>query len=174
MMTEELADYLIGLDKYIVENGETVNNYLLNIQFPMSLRLTLSAPDDLDQNLLINIIESEKKALKISLHHQDNSTQNGILRIDFNGRHLNPVEIIPTLPDIFRPFAGQWLDDYSSHLHYVVNGYKPLAWAIPLEFDEFPVKELNAREDYSRTLSAFFQRINLKTTIIFNHQMRII
>ncbi len=81
-MTVELAEYLIGLDKYIIENGETLDTYLLDIQFPMSFRLTLSATDDLDQNLLINIRESEKKALKISLHHQDNSTQNGILRID--------------------------------------------------------------------------------------------
>lgn len=173
-MTAELAEYLIGLDKYVVENGEVLNTYLLGIQFPMSFRLTLSAPDDLDQNLLVNIKESEKKSLKLSLHHQDNSTQNGILRIDYNGRHINPVEIISTLPEIFRPFAGQWLDDYPDHIHYVVNGYKPLVWAIPLEFDEFPMKELNDREDYSRTLSAFFQKINLKTTITFNHQMRII
>ncbi len=97
-----------------------------------------------------------------------------MLRVDFNGRHLNPMGIIPTLPEIFRPFAGQWLDNYACHIHYVVNGYKPLAWAIPLELDEFPVKELNSREDYSQTLSAFFQKINLKTIITFNHQMKII
>lgn len=173
-MTVELAEYLIGLKKYIIKDGEELDTKLLNIQFPMNFRLTLSAPDDLDQNLLINIKESEKKSLKISLHHQDNNTQNGILRIDFNGRHLNPVEILPSLPEIFRPFAGQWLDDYSSHIHYVVNGYKPLAWAIPLEFDEFPVKILNGREDYPLTLNAFFEKINLHTKITYNHQMRII
>lgn len=139
-MTVELAEYLIGLDKYIIENGEILNTYLLDIQFPMSFRLTLSAIDDLDQNLLINIKESEKKALKISLHHQDNSTQNGILRIDYNGRHLNPVEVIPTLPEVFRPFAGQWLDDYPSHIHYVVNGYKPLAWQYLWNLMSFQLK----------------------------------
>lgn len=173
-MTVELAEYLIGLDKYIVENGKLADAYLLDIQFPMSFRLTLTTPDDLDQNLLVDIKESEKKSLKISLHHQDNSTQNGVLRVDYNGRHLNPVDIIPTLPEVFRPFAGQWLDNCAGHIHYVVNGYKPLAWAIPLEIDEFPVKELNGREDYSRTLSAFFQKINLKTNVTFNHQMRIL
>jgi len=173
-MTVELAEYLIGLDKYIVQNGEIADTFLLDIQFPMSIRLALSAPDDLDQNLLVNIKESEKKSLKISLHHQDNSTQNGLLRVDFNGRHFNPVDIIDTVPETFRPFAGQWLDDYSGHIHYVVNGYRPLAWAIPLEVDDFTVKELNGREDYTRTLNAFFQKINLKTVITFNHQMRII
>lgn len=173
-MTSELAEYLIGLDKYISENGEILETYLLDIQFPMSFRLTLTATDDLDQNLLIDIKESEKKALKISLHHQDNSTQNGILRIDYNSRHFNPAEVTPTLPAIFRPYAGQWLDSYPGHIHYVVDGYKPLAWAIPLEDDAFPVKELNDREDYTRTLSAFFKKINLKTTITYNQQMRII
>lgn len=173
-MTVELAEYLIGLDKYIVQNGEIARNFFMEIQYPMSFRLTLSAPDDLDQNLLLDIKESEKKTLKISLHHQDNSTQNGLLRVDFNGRHFNPVDITPTVPEIFRPFAGQWLDGYAGHIHYVVNGYKPLAWAIPLELDDFPVKELNGREDYIRTLDAFFQKINIKTAITFNHQMRIL
>ncbi|MDP3468877.1 MAG: hypothetical protein Q8S11_11120 [Daejeonella sp.] len=173
-MTVDLAEYLIGLDKYVVQNGEITSTFLLDIQFPMSFRLTLSTPDDLDQNLLIDIKESDKKSLKISLHHQDNSTQNGLLRIDYNGRHLNPVDIIQTVPEIFRPFAGQWLDDYAGHIHYVVDGYKPLAWAIPLELDDFPVKEVNGREDYAQTLNAFFLKINLKTTITFNHQMRIL
>ena len=100
-MTVELAEYLIGLDKYIVQNSEIVKTFLMDIQFPMSFRLTLSTPDDLDQNLLIDIKESDKKSVKISLHHQDNSTQNGLLRIDYNGRHLNPVDIISTLPEIF-------------------------------------------------------------------------
>ena len=173
-MNVELANYLVGLDKYVVQDGNAVETFLLDIQYPMNFRLTLTAPDDLDQNLMVNIKESEKKALKISLHHQDNSTQNGVLRVDYYGRHLNPADIIDTVPDVFRPFAGQWLDDYAGHIHYVVDGYKPLAWAIPLELDDFPVKELNGRENYAQTLSAFFQKINLKTAITYNHQMRIL
>lgn len=173
-MTLDLAEYLIGLDKYVVQNGNTLENYILDIQNPMNFRLMLSAPDDLDQNLLIDIKESEKKSLKISLHHQDNSTQNGLLRVDYYSRHLNPFDVLDTVPDKFKPFAGQWLDDYPGHIHYVVDGYKPLAWAIPLEFDDFPVKELKGREDYSHTINAFFQRINLKTSIRYNHQLTII
>jgi len=124
--------------------------------------------------LMINIKESEKKSLKISLHHQDNSTQNGLLRIDYNSRHLNPAEITPSVPDVFIPYAGLWLDEYAGHIHYVVNGYKPLAWAIPLEADNFPVKELTGRLDYAKTLKAFFDKINLKTNITFNHQLTIL
>jgi hypothetical protein len=55
-----------------------------------------------------------------------------------------------------------------------VDGYRPLAWAIPLEWDDFPVKALNGREDYTKTLNAFFQKINLKTNIRYNHQMKIL
>lgn len=173
-MTVELAQYLIGLEKFVIQNGAITNTFLMNVGYPMNFRLTLSAPDDLDQSLMVDIKESEKKSLKISLHHLDNSIQDGLLRVDYNGRHFNPVNILPTVPEIFRPFAGQWLDDYAGHIHYVVDGYKSLAWAIPLESDDFPVKKLDGREDYTRTLNAFFQKINLKTTITFNHQMRII
>jgi len=173
-MNVELAEYLIGLEKYIVHNNEPTDTFELKIGFPMSFRLSLTALNDLDQNLMVNIKESEKKALKLNLHHQDNATQNGLLRIDYYSRHQNPFEIIQTVPEKFIPFAGLWLDDYAGHIHYVVDGYKPLAWAIPLEIDGFPILELNGREDYNMTLQAFFDKINLKTKITFNHQMRIL
>lgn len=173
-MTVELADYLIGLDKYILSEGELTKSFLVNIGFPMSFRLMLSSPDDLDQNLMVDIKESEKKTLKISLHHQDNSTQNGLLRIDFNSRHFNPVEITPSVPEAFIPFKGLWLDEYAGHIHYVVDGYKPLAWAIPLEFDDFPVKNLNGSEDYSKILNAFFEKINVRTKFSYYNQTTIL
>lgn len=173
-MTVELAEYLLGLDKYVVQDGITMDNFSLDIQYPMRFRLTLSTPDDLDQNLLVDVKESDKKTLKVNLYHQDNSTQNGLLRIDYNSRHQNPMEVIDTVPDKFIPFAGQWLDNYAGHIHYVVDGYKPLAWAIPLEIDLFPVIQLNERVDYIDTLQAFFQKINTKTIFTFTHQLRAI
>ena len=128
----------------------------------------------MDQILTVDIKESKKKALKISLHHQDSSTQNGLLRVDFNARHQNPADIIPTVPEKFWPFAGLWLDDYKGHIHYVVDGYKPLVWAIPLEADDFPVKELTKREDYINVLKAFFDKINLKSIITYRYNKELI
>lgn len=171
-MTVELADYLLGLDKYVLVNDAPAWNYDLIIKYPLKFRLALSAPDDLDQVLLVDIKESDKKSFKISVHHQDNSTQSGLLRVDFYSRHLNPSEVLATVPAKFTPFAGQWLDEYDGHIHYVVDGYKPLAWAIPLEFDDFPVRELTSREDYPKLFNAFFQKINLKTEIRYHHQLR--
>jgi len=170
-MNVELADYLIGLDKYIVQNGDRASTFLIVIEDNMDILLKLSVPDNPEQNLLIEIWESKKKSLKISLHHQDESTKSGLLRLDFNGRHRNPVEIMDTVPEKFKPFAGQYLDDYAGHMHYVVDDYKPLAWAIPLESDDFPVKKMNDRGDYTNILKAFFKKINLKTIINYNFQM---
>ncbi|WNY24387.1 hypothetical protein MmiHf6_17180 [Methanimicrococcus hongohii] len=62
------------------------------------------------------------------------------------------------------------MDEYNGHIHYAVNGYKPLAWAIPLDSDDFPVKELAERDDYIKTLKAFFDKINLKTIINYGFQ----
>jgi len=56
----------------------------------------------------------------------------------------------------------------------VIDGYKPLAWAIPLEIDGFPVKKLEGRHDYTDTLDAFFRKINLRTAISYNQQMKIL
>lgn len=170
-MNAEFAEYLIALDKYVLNEGEPVRSFLMNITYPLNIRLLLSTPDDLDQNLIVDIKESAKKSLKINLHHQENSTQNGLLRVDYNGRHQNPPEITPALPAVFHPFAGLWLDEYAGHIHYVVDGYKPLVWAIPLDEDDFPVKKLNSREDYTDTLNAFFQKINLKTVVQYNQQI---
>lgn len=173
-MTVELANYLIGLEKHIFNNGELLDSYAINIKYPMTFRLSLSSSEDLEQNLIVDIKESEKKSLRINLHHQDDNSQNGLLRVDYNSRHRNPEKIIDTVPRSFHQFAGCWLDDYAGHIHYVVDGYKPLAWAIPLDNDEFPIKELNSREDYARTLQAFFDKINIKTKFTFATQMRIV
>ena len=66
-MTVELAEYLIGLEKYVIEKETTPDSFVLNIQYPMSIRLSLTAPNDLDQNLLVDIKESEKKSTRLPI-----------------------------------------------------------------------------------------------------------
>lgn len=171
-MKKELADYLLGLEKQIQIEDRIADKYELNIEYPMNFRLILMSEEDIDQSLLIDVKESEKRALKISLHHQDDATQNGVLRVDYFSRHKNPDEINEFVPEVFHEFAGIYLDDYDGHIHYVIDGYKPLAWAIPLEVDHFPVKTLKGRDEYANVLKAFFKRINIKTPITFTTQMR--
>ena len=173
-MNVELANYLLGLEKHIIENDVLIDNKQIQIESPVKLRFILGSKEDPDQSFLVDIKESDKKALKIAFHHQDDTTQYGLLRVDYYSRHKNPVEILHTVPEHFKPFAGIFLDDYAGHIHYVVDGYSPLAWAIPLEFDDFPVKDITDVGDISSVLSAFFERINLKTKITYNAQLRLL
>lgn len=169
-MNVELANYLLALDKQLVENGQSFCEKDFNIVFPINLRLSLIAVDDPDQSFLVDIKESEKKSLKISLHHQDDSTQNGILRIDYLSRHKNPEEIIDTVPAHFRNYAGAYLDESIGHIHYIVDGYKPLAWAIPLDVDDFTVKNVESKSKAIEAVKEFFNRINVTTEIRLNYQ----
>ena len=173
-MNVELANYLLGLEKHIIENDTYINDKQIQIESPVKLRFFLGSKDDPDQSFLVDIKESDKKALKIAFHHQDDTTQYGLLRVDYHSRHKNPAEILDTVPEYFKPFAGIFLDDYAGHIHYIVDGYSPLAWAIPLEIDDFPVKDITNVGDIVLVLTAFFERINLKTEIKYNAQMRLL
>ena len=173
-MNVELANYLLGLEKHIVENDEFIDNKQIQIESPVKLRFILGSKEDPDQSFLVDIKESDKKALKIAFHHQDDTTQYGLLRVDYYSRHKNPAEILDTVPEHFKPFAGIFLDDYAGHIHYIVDGYSPLAWAIPLEFDDFPVKDITNVNDITSVLKAFFEKINLRTELAYNSQMRLL
>ncbi|WP_288021755.1 hypothetical protein [Tenuifilum sp.] len=169
-----MANYLLGLEKHIVENDAYIENNHIQIESPVMLRFILGAKDDPDQTFLVDIKESTKKSLKISFHHQDDTTQNGLLRVDYYSRHKNPEKILDTVPEHFKPFAGIYLDDYAGHIHYIVDGYSPLAWAIPLETDGFPVKDISNVADITEAIKAFFEKINLKTELQYSSQMRIL
>ncbi len=168
MITAEYANYLLSLPKYIVENNSLLESKQLLIYNPLKLRFTLRSENDNTSQFLIAIKESPKKELKISLHVQENSSYLELLRIDYFSRHKNPIEILDTVPMHFRPFAGKMLNTH--HIHYVVDGYKPLAWAIPLENDDFTLKTIQNLNDVKEAVNAFFQRINCQTIITFTIQ----
>lgn len=54
-------------------------------------------------------------------------------------------------------------------MHIYVEGYKPLAWAIPLTEIDFPIKEINQSSDLSDLIFNFARRINLKSIINIQH-----
>jgi hypothetical protein len=98
------------------------------------------------------------------LHFQEDEASIGLLRVDFNGRHRNPETITDKLPEVFKPYAGQWIEE--SHIHYFVEGYKPLAWALPLTADEtFAIKTFNDISTIGEVLNEFGRKINLKTEL---------
>ena len=172
-MNVEHADYLLGLEKYVIENNDLIELKEIKLESPVKFRFLLGTKDDLDQIFFLNIKESEKKAFKISLHHQDDTTHSGILRLDYYGRHKNPVNILDSVPDCFKDFAGCYLDEYAGHMHYIVDGYPPLVWAIPLESDDFPIKDICSVDDTALILKAFLDKINVKTRFEISTQPRL-
>ncbi len=49
-----------------------------------------------------------------------------------------------------------WIEE--SHIHYFIEGYKPLAWAIPIIKDEsFSITNFKDYNDFDEILKAFYE-----------------
>ncbi|MBK7055162.1 MAG: hypothetical protein IPH52_08925 [Leptospiraceae bacterium] len=75
------------------------------------------------------------------------------------------------VPEKFRPFTGQWLDNYPGHIHHYIEGFA-LKWAIPLELDDFPVKEIKTYDDIFLSVESFSRLINVTTKLNLEFQRR--
>jgi 5-hydroxyisourate hydrolase-like protein (transthyretin family) len=136
----------------------------------MKLRLTLISTDE-EFTFLWQIWLSEKDALKVSLHHQDSGTNLGLLRVDFNSGHQNPESANEYVPEKFLPYTNKHFTLKEHHIHYHVQTYESLAWAVPLSDDDFEIKELGRgpsfAADFDRTIRQFAKAINLQTKLTF-------
>ncbi|MCK6462822.1 MAG: hypothetical protein L6Q29_03340 [Candidatus Pacebacteria bacterium] len=170
MITQEEANYLIGLKKYVIEDGNLLEKFNFSPSIPIESRIYLAAEAEEDFSFFIEITQSAKRLLKLTLHFQEEAASIGLLRVDFNGRHRNPENMNDKVPELFRDFAGQWIEE--SHIHYYVEGYKPLVWAIPLNIDDsFFVKKFEDIGELGNIVSEFGRRVNLITKISTTFQM---
>lgn len=165
MITSELADHLIQLPKKIVEDETVLNQKEINPSDPFQERYYMLSEDEEEFSFFLDVTQSAKNALKLTLHQHEEGINCGILRVDYEGRHKNPEEINEHVPNRFKPYAGQWLDKYNGHIHYIVDGYPPLKWAIPLDVHDFPVKRIRSKTDIINALTEFCDIINLETTL---------
>jgi hypothetical protein len=156
MFSDTEAQELLQLPKVV-----TGNNYvdLGNTE----IRLHLQLKEDEDQKFILDIKASNKKAFKISLHHMDERSKIGLLRIDYKGRHVNPDTLLDNIPAEYHPFAGTWINE--PHIHNYFSGYKPLAWALPLNVKNFPVLDVTSSSDYVQAVIEFAKAINLETAL---------
>lgn len=172
LLTNEQADYLLKLPKKILSGKEVVNEYRFDQPFPFQRRIELISPVDDEFTFLWDIKQSAKNMIRINLHVQDDDSNIGLLRVDFNSGHRNPEAISDLLPERFHPYAGKEFSNNEHHVHYHVEGYKSLAWAIPLFDDEFEIKNLsegaNFNTTFIETIVSFAKTINLETKIIIN------
>lgn len=173
MITTEQAKYLIELPKHIIEGESVLDAKTIMPSEPYQDRYYMISRQDEDFSFFWEVEQSSRKALKLTLHFQEEDASIGLLRVDFNGRHKNPEIANEYVPIEFQPFAGKWLDEYPGHIHFYIESYQPLQWALPLELDTFPVKQLNSFEHMIKAAEAFAGRINLKTTLDFKYQGKV-
>ncbi|MDT0293969.1 DUF6978 family protein [Mesonia ostreae] len=159
MLTNQEAKYLLDLEKVLTNPNQTID------LSKKKNRLELISHQDSDYEFWVEITTNQKIILKTSIHHLESNSFVGLLRIDFKGGHHNPANILPSLPDFLIPYADKWFDPTESHIHIYVEGYKPLAWAIPLTDSDFPIKDITHASDLSDLIINFARRINLKSLI---------
>lgn len=159
MLTNEEAEYLLGLDKSLSDPNQVVD---LGIK---KNRLELLSHEDTEHQFWVEITSNQKIILKTSIHHLESNSFIGLLRIDFKGGHHNPPTIKNTLPEYLHPYADKWFEPTEAHMHVFVEGYKPLAWAIPLAVTDFPIKDISNTSDLNDLIVNFAKKINLTSKI---------
>jgi|SRR5690606_10549133 len=159
MLTNQEAKYLLELEKVLIDP-----NQIIDFKKKKN-RLELFSPLDSDYEFWLEITTNQKIILKTSIHHLESNSFIGLLRIDYKGGHHNPSNVEPTLPDFLIPYADKWFNPNESHIHIYVEGYKNLAWAIPLADHNFPIKEITQVSDLTDLIFNFARIINLKSLI---------
>ena len=171
VIPNDQVDYLLGLRKEVIgEDGKPLSSLTLNQKYPFHLRVELASSDDNEFSFLWEVKQSDKNSLKISLHFQEDESKIGLLRVDYNSFHQNPMKGKEDLPLRFQPYIGKSFNN-ESHVHYHVDGYKALAWAVPIEATDFEVQDLsgdNVNQKISDAVEAFARFINISTHITIN------
>lgn len=167
-LAQNEADELLKKSKFIMENGNFLPSYTIDIEKDFDVKFNLIS-EDKENTFLFRIQRSQKNSLKITLHHQDDETRLCLLRVDYNGStHTNPVEILSPVPVKFHPYAGRILN--CNHIHYHVEGYRTAAWAIPLDVDDsFCEKYITSKDFNANFVSAInnvSNVINLRSKIL--------
>lgn len=171
-ITNTQAEYLLNLPKRVVENGTLLDKLTINQKFPFNARFELISEKDDEFTFLWEIQQSKKNSIRVSFHYQENDSKTGLLRVDYNSGHKNPEVISEFLPEKFHPYAGKCFSNDEHHIHYHVQGYKSLSWAIPLTMDGFEIKKLRYGTDFNTTfvdiIKLFAKTVNIETEITVN------
>lgn len=172
IITNEQTEYLLKLPKKVVQNDMLLDKLTIDQKFPFNARFELVSEKDDEFTFLWEINQSKKNSIRVSFHYQDNDSKTGLLRVDYNSGHKNPEVASEYLPEKFIPFVGKTFSNKEHHIHYHVQGYKSLAWAIPLSINEFEIIELNDNADFNTTLASvvklFAKKVNIETKISIN------
>lgn len=172
MYTFEEVQILINLPKKVNIDGNLQDSLTFEQPVPFIKKYELLSEEDKYVTFLYDIKQSPKYLLKLNLYLMENDTKIGLLRIDYNGQHKNPEIIKNNVPSKFHPYAGKYFGYHEHHIHHYVEGYKTsLDWALPLDSDSFPVKQIKNNNDILNAFYNFNKLINLQTTFNINEKL---
>lgn len=167
-MTYEEALALIKMPKWLYENGALLNSKSIQQVYPMTFRLEMSSKD-MKKKFLLDVKQSKKFGIRLNFQMMDD-TNLGISRLDYNSNHQNPETLTKEVPVIFHTHVGEFFIN-RSHLHFQIEGYPNLVWALPLEETEIDVKEVtvdNMPSDFILAFESFIKYLNVQTQIAIN------
>ena len=175
MINQAEAKELLSLPKVFEEKKGMKKQHIINLEEPNN-KFILTSPGDDEWKFLFEIYRSKKIRFKISLHHQESITNMGLLRVDYTANHVNPETINEYVPDFLHQYAGLRFI-HQPHIHFFVEKYKSLAWAMPLkDYQGFDVKEIKSIHDIPTALRSFAKAINLVDELTFkdHNQLRLL
>lgn len=171
MFSNDEARYMLNLPKKVISGNELLEQYQIQQTFPFKDQLKLLSEADEDFEFMMTVNQSGKNQLKLSLHHQEDQSHVGLLRVDYYGKHKNPEVVTDQVPEFLHPYAGQWFDYQDHHIHYFVEGYSPLVWAAPLRDMEFGQTEIENPHDITNAFYYFAREINLVTQVTIQENL---
>ena len=158
MFTNEEARALIDTPKYL-ENPDQI----IDLDVP-KLRIDLISREEPDYRFFIQVISSRKMQFKMTLHSQEKKTSIPLVRIDYKGSHTNPDSILDTVPEYLKRYAGREFTR-EAHIHFYVQGYKLLVWAMPLSDYDFQIQRLSSNSDYVDALVDFAKLLKVQSEL---------
>ena len=173
-MTFEDVQELIAKPKKLVANdGNLLDSYYFEQNVPLNVVLHLTDTETRKLKFRINVTQSQKVGYKISFHMMDTNGYIGLSRLDINGlTHTNPRDVTDKVPNFLKLHASERID--TSHLHFYVEDYETLAWALPLvDVNNENIKDIsttttNLSVDIVKALCGFLSYVNVKTKITVN------
>ncbi len=169
-LSGEELEILLKIPKDIIVGDVKLEQLNVPDLSPFFMKYNLLS-DDGQFLFLLEVEQSAKQALKISLHVQDDESKIGLLRIDYRGKHKNPEIVNEYVPNLIKPYAGKLFKYEEHHIHYHVQGYPQLVWAVPLTVDSFSIKEITEFSSLRRAVLEFAELVNLRTKIIIEERL---
>lgn len=97
---------------------------------------------------------------KASIHSLELKHREGLIRLDFKGRHTNPDNIDENVPKELIKYKSKVFNLDEPHLHVYVKGYG-IRWAIPIQETQFKDCVFSKKDDLGYILSKFAKELNI-------------